>query len=96
MYAALASVALGSAALLSAATACQYSEHASAVVDGIDALRIPITTAGAGAQNECASTAQAFGLTTAAIGMPSAHLAPLEQVVSVPVAALVLTTTNSL
>lgn len=68
MYTTLASVALGSAALWSTAAACQYTEHASSVVEANDALRVPIASTGAGAQNECAATAQAFGITTASIG----------------------------
>lgn len=72
MYAALASVALGSAAMWSTAAACTYTEHPSSVMYANDALRIPIA-AGAEAQNECAATAQAFGLTIASIGVLLVH-----------------------
>lgn len=76
MYTALASVALGSAALWSTAAACEYTEHPSAVMNANDALRVPITSTGAGAQNQCAATAQAFGLTVASIGVLLMHSHP--------------------
>ena len=76
MYAALASVALGSAALWSTAAACEYSEHPDSVFYGNDAVRVPITSVGEPAQNECAATAQAYGLTIASIGEFLASLAP--------------------
>ena len=78
MYAALASVALGSTALWSTAAACQYSEHPDSVFYGSDAVRVPIDIASVGepAQNECAATAQAYGLTIASIGELLASLAP--------------------
>lgn len=68
MYTAIALVSLGSASLWSAAVACQYTEHSSAVLAGNDALRVPLASTGAGAQNECAATAEAFGLSVASIG----------------------------
>jgi hypothetical protein len=64
MYAALASI-----ALISTAAACKYTERPSAVLNGNAALRIPMLSQGAGAQNECAATAEAFGITSASIGM---------------------------
>lgn len=67
MYTAIALVSLGTASLWSAAAACQYTEHSSAVLAGNDALRVPLASTGAGAQNECAATAEAFGLSVASI-----------------------------
>lgn len=68
MYAALASVALGSTALWSTAAACQYSEDPDSVFYGNAAVRVPIASVGEPAQNECAATAQAYGHTIASIG----------------------------
>lgn len=72
MYTALAYVALGSAALWSTVAGCQYSEHPDSVMYGNDAVRVPIQSVGEPAQNECAATAQAYGLTIASIGVPLA------------------------